>query len=180
MFDPVRADVRWQVHDEQAFDISRFQIDWENQKVICPMDKASSSCISDQKGPRGKPTIQVNFRKADCRICSARARCTRSEISARGLTLQPKELFIALKNARERQKTKEFRKTYAIRSGIEGTIGEAADKLDMRRCRYRGMVKTHFQHWVTATAINIHRILNWIDQIPRSVTPKSHFSALAA
>jgi hypothetical protein len=32
-FGPVRPDVRWQVNDEQAFNVTQFQIDWESHKV---------------------------------------------------------------------------------------------------------------------------------------------------
>lgn len=180
LFGPVSVDRHWQTQEEQTFDLHQFQIDWENQKVTCPMGKISIRWNSNPKTPTGKPTIQVGFSKVDCRVCSARARCTRSQTSARALVLLPKELYAALQSARARQKTKEFHKIYSIRSGIEGTIGKAADKLEMRRCRYRGMAKTHFQHLVTAAAINIHRMLNWIENIPRSVTPKSHFAALVA
>jgi transposase len=180
LFGPVQMDRHWQTQDEQAFDLNQFQIDWENQKVTCPMGKINTCWNSDQKTPTGKPTIRVGFRKADCRVCSARARCTRSPTSARTLSLLPKESYNALQSARARQKTKEFQKIYSTRSGIEGTIGIAADKLGMRRSRYRGLAKTHFQHLITAAAINIHRMLNWIEKIPRSVTQKSHFAALAA
>lgn len=179
LFGPVRPDVRWQSQDEEAFDITQFRIDWANQNVICPMGKTSSSWTTDQKGPRGKATIQVAFRKMDCNVCTARKRCTRSKTAGRSLTLQPKELQEALQSARRRQKTKEFQTIYSIRSGIEGTIGEAADKHAMRRCRYRGQAKAHLQHLVTAAAINILRMLNWIENIPRSITPKSHFVSLA-
>lgn len=178
LFGPVRPDVRWQAHDEQAFDMTCFQIDWDQKKVTCPMGK-TSTCWYPDHGPRGKPTIQVHFGNRDCRECEARARCTRSKSAPRGLTLQPKEQHLALQAARERQKTSEFREAYAVRSGIEGTIGQAVDKLAMRRSRYRGLAKTHFQHLATAAALNIQRILNWLTDKPRSVAYTSHFAALA-
>jgi len=180
LFGPVPVDRHWQTQDEQAFDFHQFQIDWENQQVTCPMGKISIRWNSNSKTASGKPMIQVGFSKADCRVCSARARCTRSQTSAKALALLPKESYDALQSGRARQKTKDFKKVYAIRSGIEGTMAIAADKLDMRHARYRGFAKTHFQNLVTAAAINIHRMLNWIEKIPRSVTPKSHFAALAA
>jgi transposase len=95
------------------------------------------------------------------------------------LTLQPKEQQLALQAARQRQATSEFKEAYSIRSGIEGTIGQAADKLDMRRSRYRGLAKTHFQHLITAAAINVRRVIAWLIGIPRSTTRLSHFAALA-
>jgi len=66
-----------------------------------------------------------------------------------------KEQQLALQAPRHRQTTPEFKETYAIRSGIEGTLAQAADKLEMRRSRYRGLLKTHFQHVMTAAAIDV-------------------------
>lgn len=175
---PMRPDASWQGHDPQAFDITQFQIDWERQVVTCPLGKTSHKW-SPARGPRGNPTLQVNFAKKDCRACESRPRCTKSDTAARALTLQPKAQQLALQAARQRQTTGEFRETYAIRSGIEGTIAQAADKLDMRRSRYRGLVKTHFQHLVTAAAINVKRVLAWLTGVPRSTTRLSHLAALA-
>lgn len=176
---PVRPNVHWQSQDEQAFDLPQFQIDWEQQKVTCPMGKTSSSWYADSKGPRGKTVLQAHFAKRDCTGCEARLRCTRSVRSPRSLTFHPKEQHLALQVARDRQKTPEFQAVYALRSGIEGTIGQTADKLAMRRSRYRGLAKTHLQHLMTAAAVNLKRMLDWLDQKPRSVAYQSHFAALA-
>jgi transposase len=175
---PVRPDVSWQHQDPNAFDITHFQVDWDRRIVICPMGK-TSRCWWPAQGPRGKPTVQVHFGKKDCLACESRARCTKSALTPRGLTLQPKEQQLALQAARQRQSTAAFKEAYALRSGIEGTIGQAADKLHMRRSRYRGLVKTHLQHLITAAAINLRRIVAWLTGIPRSTTRVSHFAALA-
>ncbi len=175
---PIRSDNSWQAQDKDAFDLTYFQIDWDNQVVTCPMGKTSSNW-GPGKGPRGKATIQVQFRKKDCFICEVRERCTHSKTSPRGLTLHPKDQQLAVQAARQRQQTESFKAQYAIRSGIEGTIGQAADKLGMRRSRYRGLTKTHLHHVLTASAINIKRALDWLAGCPRSHTRLSHFAALA-
>jgi hypothetical protein len=41
------------------------------------------------------------------------------------------------------------------------------------------MVKTHLQHVATAAAINIDRIVAWLDDRPRAQTRTSRFAALA-
>jgi hypothetical protein len=96
---PMRPDVSWQSQDPQAFDITQFQIDWQRQVVICPLGK-TSRCWWPAKGPRGKPTLRVHFGEKDCLACASRARCTKSESTPRGLTLQPKEQQLALQAAR--------------------------------------------------------------------------------
>jgi DDE family transposase len=180
LYGPVRPDITWQARDEQAFKLSEFHVDWEKRKVTCPMGKTSLNWISG-RGVRGKPYLQARFRKQDCLACVSRRRCTRTKSAPRNITLQPtQEQQSALQAARERQKSKLFWETYSLRSGIEGTINQAVDKLGMRRSRYRGMAKTHFQHLVTAAVINIQRILSWLVEAPRSVTYQSHLTALAA
>jgi hypothetical protein len=166
-------------HDAQAFDISHFQIDWDQEIVICPMGKQSRPW-KPSKGPRGKPTFQVSFYRKDCAACRVRDRCTRSKTEARGLTLHPKAQQLALQTARERQQTESFKEAYKRRAGIEGTMSQAAFALGMRRTRYRGLKKTHFHHLATAIAINLQRFVNWIWEIPRSTTRQSHFARLAS
>jgi transposase len=175
---PMRQDQSWQAHDDQAFDLSHFQIDWDQEIVICPMGKQSRPW-KPSKGPRGKPTLQVSFYRKDCAACLVRDRCTHSKTEARGLTLHPKAQQLALQTARERQYTKRFKEDYKRRAGIEGTMSQAAFALGMRRTRYRGLQKTHFHHLATAIAINLQRFVNWVWEIPRSKTRQSHFARLA-
>jgi hypothetical protein len=49
----------------------------------------------------------------------------------------------------------------------------------MRRSRYRGMQKTHFQHLMCATCINLVRALAWLEGQPLAQTRTSRFAALA-
>jgi transposase len=43
-----------------------------------------------------------------------------------------------------------------------------------------GLAKTHLQHVITATAINVVRVAAWLEGIPRANTRRSAFAALAA
>jgi transposase len=96
------------------------------------------------------------------------------------LTILHKQAFLALQMARQRQKTDEFANRYAARAGIEGTLSQAISTLDLRRSRYIGLAKTHLQHVLTAAALNIIRIVAWLNQIPLASTRRSHFAALAS
>ena len=42
-----------------------------------------------------------------------------------------------------------------------------------------GMAKTHLQHVATAAAMNVDRIVAWLDARPRAQTRTSRFAALA-
>jgi transposase len=175
---PMRQDQSWQAHNEHAFDMGQFVIDWDQEVVTCPQGK-QSRYWKPARGPRGKPTIQVLFHKKDCTGCAVRARCTRSATAPRELTLHPKAQQMALQAARERQQTEPFKELYKRRAGIEGTISQATFALGMRRTRYRGIKKTHLHHIAIATAINLQRCIDWLWEVPRSKTYTSHFARLA-
>ena len=86
----------------------------------------------------------MEFRKSHCSACPVRSQCTRSKVKPRGLTLMIQEDYEALANARQRQKTAEFKEQYSLRSGIEGTISQAVRGFNLRPCRYRGKRENSF------------------------------------
>jgi len=49
----------------------------------------------------------------------------------------------------------------------------------LRRTRYWGVAKTHLQHVAIAAAINIDRLVAWLDARPRAQTRPARFAALA-
>jgi hypothetical protein len=175
---PMRQDPSWQAHDPQAFEASPFLIDWDQAVVTCPQGKQSRAW-KPTPDARGKPIIQVMFRKQDCAGCAVRSRCTRSTTGARELTLHPKAQQLALHAAREHQQTEPFKEASKHRAGIEGTRSQAAYALGMRRTRSRGIKKTHLHHIAIATAINLQRCIDWLWEVPRAKTYASHFTRLA-
>jgi transposase len=50
----------------------------------------------------------------------------------------------------------------------------------MRHCRYVGLVKTRLQHLLTATALNFHRVAQWLGEVPLARTRRSAFARLMA
>jgi transposase len=81
---------------------------------------------------------------------------------------------------RLRQHTPEFKKRYAMRAGIEGTLSQGIRAFGLRQARYLGEAKKHLQHLITATAINVARLLDWLAEVSRCKTRTSRFAALAA
>jgi transposase len=179
LYGPVHLDTAWQAHVDNAFDLTQFDIDWEKQEVHCPAGHTSKDW-RESKIVRGTPVIDIRFDPTDCGPCPLRTHCTHSKLGARQLTILHKQAFLALQMARKRQKTDEFAKRYAARAGIEGTLSQAISTLDLRRSRYIGLAKTHLQHVLTAAALNIIRIVAWLNDIPLASTRRSHFAALAS
>ena len=98
----------------------------------------------------------------------------------RHLKLRPRAEHEALRAARGRLATKEGRRAYARRAGIEGTISQGVRAFGLRRSRYRGLARTHLQHVATAAAINVERLAAWFRAALRAATHTSRFAALAA
>jgi transposase len=176
---PPRGNPTWQTKVKGGYTIDRFEVDWEHERVRCPQGKLSSAW-SLQTDHAGTSYVSVMFRKADCGTCPARALCTRAEHRARHLKLQPRAEYEALKAARGRLATKEGRRLYARRAGVEGTISQGVRAFGLRRSRYRGLARTHLQHVATAAAIDLARLGDWCRGVPRAATRTSRFAALAA
>jgi transposase len=175
---PPRGNASWQAKAEGAYTVDRFEVDRDAGRVRCPQGRLSSAC-SRQVDHTGTPYVSVMFLKADCGACPARALCTRAEHRARHLKLPPRAEHEALRAARGRLATKEGRRCYARRAGIEGTLSQGVRAFGLRRSRYRGLARTHLQHVATAAAIDLARLGDWFRAIPRAATRTSRFAALA-
>jgi transposase len=175
---PIKVDTTWQAQSNKGFDVTCFTIDWEHQTVTCPNGQPSQ-VWADSKDKAGHPRIYVRFPRARCRTCPSRADCTRSAKGARTLSFKPRPQYELLQWARQREHTEEFKKRYAKRAGVEGTISQGTRSFNLRRSRYIGQAKTHLQHILIAVAINLTRFVKWINEIPLATTRKSAFAALA-
>jgi transposase len=178
MVGPVMPDTSWASQEAGRFDHSQFLIDWQAQQVICPAGHTSRDWghIPDR---HGKPSLRVRFPLRLCRSCPLHAQCT--PIAAKVLILRPDEAsYHALKLARIRQETPEFRKLYATRAGVEGTVAQAVRTCEMRRARYIGSKKLRLQAFFTATAMNVLRAVQWLTGERPTSTPVSRFARLVA
>ena len=174
---PMPPDVSWQTKANAGFAIHDFQINWETKTTTCPRGVSTQSWIPIIDA-RQNQAIKVKFPTQACRQCTSRSLCTKSPKYPRLLTLRPQAQHEALQSGRQQQKTDAWRKQYAKRAGIEGTVSQATRGFGLRTCRYIGLAKTHLQHILTAAAINLARLDNWFTGKKRAQTRVSHFAAL--
>jgi len=174
---PVQEAHTWQDKADQGFQTACFQINWQAQHVTCPQGKTSVLWRPGQN-KHGGACISVRFAHRDCLDCAVRSQCTHSP-GPRTLTLLPQAQHVALQQAREYQKTEAFRQRYRKRAGVEGTISQGTRAFDLRRTRYIGLAKTHLQHLFTAAAINLTRVVFWLQGIEMTQTRRSSFAAIA-
>jgi len=176
---PTRPNGSWQARADGGYDIDQFVIDWEQKQACCPMGK-HSSFWGQRTDHTGMPYIAVVFSQSDCSGCVARSLCTKAKRQARGLKLQPRDEYEALHQARQRQASPEGKQVYKRRAGIEGTISQGVRGFGLRHARYRSLAKTHLQQIATAAAMNIDRLFEWFQKVPRAKTRTSRFAALGA
>jgi transposase len=175
---PTRPNPTWQTQLAGAYTLDQFVVDWDRQQVRCPQGKKSASW-ADRIDHTGSPYIQVRFSQRACGTCRARAGCTRAQHGPRTLKLLPQAQYEALQAARAWYASDEGQRRYRRRAGIEGTLSQGVRAFGLRRTRYRGLAKTHLQHMATAAAINVDRIVAWLDERPQAKTRTSRFAALA-
>ncbi len=175
---PVLADTSWQARAGQGFAVACFTIDWDQHTVTCPRGHVSRTW-AEQHDAYGNPKTYVRFARADCLVCPSRICCTQGLRNPRTLGLRAHAEHEILQRFRQQQTTLEFQQRYAARAGIEGTLSQGTRTMGLRRTRYIGLAKTHLQHVLTATAINLKRIVDWLTEVPHATTRTSAFAALA-
>ena len=93
--------------------------------------------------------------------------------------MPPQDQYEALQAAQTWSASAEGQQLYQRRAGVEGTLSQGVRAFGLRRTRYWGLAKTHVQHVAIAAAINIDRLVAWLDERPRAMTRLSRFAALA-
>jgi transposase len=180
LFGPTRLNPSWQAR-EGGYDQTQFQLDWDQHQATCPEGKRSVSWHASTAQSYGYPIVSVRFATPDCAACPSRLKCVRSEAGRpRTLILRSRAQQEALAQARTQISTEEGRREYQQRAGIEGTLSQGVRRSGLRRTRYRGLQKTHLQHVATATALNLVRAVNYLSEVPWSLTRTSRFAQLAA
>jgi transposase len=141
--------------------------------VTCPQCQTSRKwkLAHDRRYPE---VMRVEFGKAAGLACPCRWLCTTTARNLRQLPLRPQAQHQAIPAARERQTTPDFKKRARLRTGIAGTLSQGMRAFGLRQA------KMHLQHLLTATAINVARLLVWLAEVPRCKTRTSRLAALAA
>jgi transposase len=178
LFGPMRLNPSWQTR-EGGIDAAQFQIDWDNRQARCPAGKQSAYWSEYQTKQYARPVVKIRFRNRDCAQCLNRQQCVRNKKAGRSLQIPGREIYEALEQTRRKLSSEEGRSEYRKRAGIEGTISQGVRRGTLRRSRYRGLEKTHLQEVATATAINIVRAVNFLNQEIPAKTRVSRFARLA-
>jgi transposase len=175
--DLVRADTSWQATAGEGFDISSFSINGKGKQATCPQGQVTSDWTIRHDN-FGNECVDVRFDRATCADCFKRRQCTRSKAGPREIMLRPQVQHELLQTRRQQQATDTWRAHYGKRAGIEGTLSQGIRAFGLRRCRYIGLSKTQFQHVMTALAMNVARIDDWLTGGSFAKTRRSAFAQM--
>jgi transposase len=164
----------------EGYDLQAFILDWEAQQACCPQGHTS---VNWRPGHdvSGDPVIRIRFDGATCRACPTRRACTSAHAAPRQLTVRPQAYHEAIQAARQRQETVDFKVQYALRAGVESSLSQGIRRFDLRRSRYLGLARTHLQQLLTATAMNMIRVIawRWGEPLGERRRKPGHFARLA-
>jgi Transposase DDE domain len=70
---------------------------------------------------------------------------------------------------------------YALRAGVESSLSQGIRRVDLRRSRYLGLARTHLQQLLTATAMNVVRVIAWLwgEPLGERRRPPGHLAQLS-
>jgi transposase len=171
---PARKDQKWQALAGQGYAAADFHVDWDAQQATCPQGHPSQSWIKTLE--KGQPRVFIKFSRKHCGPCPVRAQCTR--MKRRAIKLRADAPYHALQAARVRDSQVDWPLLYNQRAGIEGTLSQGVRGFGLRRSRYVGLAKTHLQHVFIAAAMNLSRIVNWLNEVPLAQTRQAAFERL--
>ncbi|MFN8635811.1 MAG: IS1182 family transposase [Chloroflexota bacterium] len=137
-----------------GFKIADFTLDHAARQAICPAGQTSTKWAVRRERD-GSHALQIRFPAAVCAACPLRPQCTDSK---GGRNLSISEHYARLAARRAEAQTPAFREKLKTRAGIEATLSELVRAHGLRRHRYRGDAKRHFEHLLKAAACNVKRL----------------------
>ncbi len=125
--------------------------------VTCPA--GNRTMISNYNEKEGTTTFY--FKKEICSQCSLKDKCTKQE----GRTITIGEHYDLVMEAKEYNKTQDFKDDMKERAHIEPKNAEMKRFHGMARARYWGLPKVNVQFIITAIVVNVKRLANVIGSV---------------
>ena len=141
----------------KRFPREQFTYDGDNDCYTCPAGKTLERKSKDTK----KKIVIYRGKQEDCFSCALRDKCIGKTASARHLARPYADVRIKAEEFRKSEKGKGI---FAARKTVlEGLFGEAKRCHGLRRAKQRGVEKVEIQALLTATALNIKRLLKGLE-----------------
>jgi transposase/IS5 family transposase len=151
-----------------------FEINFDEGKVICPNGERVEFDVDKVREHKG---VTVKFDPENCQKCPKKDECTKSKDGGRSIGIHPYEE--ELQEAREYQKTEEFKEDYSKRSNGERTISQLT-RHGGRKARYKGKEKTFWQILMVSINNNMKEIMKYIFSKRKRINLKGELCPKAA
>jgi len=125
--------------------------------VICPA--GCRTMISNHNEKEGTTTFF--FKKEICQKCVMKHQCTKNA----GRTITKGKHYKIVKEAKEYNKTKEFKEDMKLRSKIEPKQGEMKRFHGLARAKCWGLPKVTIQAIITGITVNVKRLANVLGSV---------------
>jgi IS5 family transposase len=129
----------------------------DKTSVTCPA--GNRTMISNYNKKEG--TTKFYFKKEICNQCLLKDQCTKQE----GRTITIGKHHDLVMEAKEYNKTQDFKDDMKERAHIEPKNAEMKRFHGMERARYWGLTKVNVQFIITAIAVNVKRLANVIGSV---------------
>ena len=146
-------------HSKTRFGSDSFLVDISDRLAVCPAGNASSECsrINDATCAQYGARYYFAWPAKTCSACPLREQCVSKKNKLARRTLEVNEHHMTVQARRDLCKTPDYQIHMHKRSAIEGSHSELVRGYGMRRCRYKGRLKTELQSQFTAAACNLRR-----------------------
>jgi hypothetical protein len=141
----------------KCFKSDAFQVDIPLRKAVCPAGEISSSCVRIHDHGKIKVVFRFEWPRAVCAACTLKDKCISPSKKIVRRRLEVGENHMYIQQRRKDCATPEYKELMKRRNAVEGTHSELARGYGVRRCRYKGLAKTKFQHLFTGAACNLRR-----------------------
>jgi len=140
-------------------------IDEQHGEVTCPNGQSTRQRERIEKD-NGRKYI---FKPRQCAGCPLREQCLQNPLSKKGRTVIKNDYEAEYRRVAEKTTTPQYEQTRREHPKIERKLGEMARHQDARRARFRGQLKVLIQAVLTATVVNIKRIVKLLAQKKNSM-----------
>ncbi len=142
--------------DTGLFTSEQFQKSEDGAIVTCPAGHQSRS----RKQTAGETREVYTFSANDCRECPLLSQCMAKPPTGRNGRSVSKKLYEAeYARVDARAKTDTYREVRQVHPAVERKFHELVNHHRARRVRYRGTAKVRLHAYITATAVNVKRLV---------------------
>ena len=139
---------------KEGYGPEKFKYDRKRHVVICPAGKV----LHPQRKQVNEYSLNFTSRSCDCKVCPLERKCGTDRLHHKRVMVNVLEHL--KEKAKRRCRTKYGRRrSVDRRTTVETIFGEGKTQLGLARARFRGLRKVSVQFLMTATALNIKRMV---------------------